>query len=76
LVLASIIVIYHEAVVDPPIFNHVFHGFKEALFNIISVMTGTGYASAPYDTWGTPVMAIVLGATFVGGCARGLRPAD
>jgi len=69
LILSSIIVIYHEAVVDPPIFNHVFHGFKEALFNIISVMTGTGYASAPYDTWGTPVMAIVLGATFVGGCA-------
>jgi trk system potassium uptake protein TrkH len=68
-VLASIIVIYHEAVVDPPIFDHVFHGFKEALFNIISVMTGTGYASAPYDTWGTPVMAIFLGAIFVGGCA-------
>jgi len=69
LTLATIIVIYHEAVVDPPIFDHVFHGFKEAMFNIISVMTGTGYASAPYDTWGTPVMAIVLGATFIGGCA-------
>ena len=32
-------------------------------------MTGTGYASAPYDTWGAPVMAIMLGATFLGGCA-------
>ena len=32
-------------------------------------MTGTGYASAPYDTWGQPVMVIFLGATFVGGCA-------
>ncbi|MCA8900893.1 MAG: TrkH family potassium uptake protein [Hyphomonas sp.] len=64
-----VIVAYHEAVVDPPIFDHIFHGFKEALFNIISVMTGTGYASAPYDTWGQPVMAVFLGATFVGGCA-------
>lgn len=66
---STVIVIYHEAVVDPPIFDHVFHGFKEALFNIISVMTGTGYASAPYDTWGPPVMTIFLAATFVGGCA-------
>lgn len=66
---STIIVVYHEAVVDPPIFDHIFHGFKEALFNIISIMTGTGYASAPYDTWGSPVVVIFLTATFVGGCA-------
>ncbi|KCZ54827.1 hypothetical protein HY29_12950 [Hyphomonas beringensis] len=66
---STAIVVYHEAVVEPPIFDHVFHGFKEALFNIISIMTGTGYASAPYDTWGPPVMTIFLVATFVGGCA-------
>ena len=69
LIFSTIIVVYHEAVVDPPIFDHIFHGFKEALFNIISIMTGTGYASAPYDTWGQPVMVVFLGATFVGGCA-------
>lgn len=64
-----VIVIWHETVVDPPIFDHIFHGFKEAAFNIISVMTGTGYASAPYDTWGEPVVVIFLVATFMGGCA-------
>ncbi|HBF89563.1 MAG TPA: cation transporter [Hyphomonas atlantica] len=69
LAFSTIIVVYHEAVVDPPVFDHIFHGFKEALFNIISIMTGTGYASAPYDTWGQPVMVVFLGATFVGGCA-------
>ena len=66
---STVIVIYHETVVDPPIFDHVFHGFKEAFFNIISIMTGTGYASAPYDTWGPPVLTLFLCATFVGGCA-------
>mgnify|MGYP000542481844 CR=1 FL=1 len=45
------------------------HGFRQALFNIISIMTGTGYASAPYDTWGSPVVVIFLVATFLGGCA-------
>ena len=68
-VLSIIIVSWHEAVVEPPIFDHVFHGMRTALFNIISVMTGTGYASAPYDTWGKPVMIIFLIATFLGGCA-------
>ncbi|WP_300376127.1 TrkH family potassium uptake protein [Henriciella sp.] len=66
---SAVIVIWHEAVVDPPIFDHIFHGFREALFNIISIMTGTGYASAPYDTWGEPVVVIFLIATFMGGCA-------
>ena len=66
---AVVIVGWHEAVVDPPIFDHVFHGFRQALFNIISIMTGTGYASAPYDTWGSPVVVVFLVATFLGGCA-------
>ncbi|MEM5516629.1 TrkH family potassium uptake protein [Henriciella sp. AS95] len=66
---ATVIVVWHEAVVDPPIFNHIFHGFRQALFNIISIMTGTGYASAPYDTWGEPAVVIFLIATFLGGCA-------
>jgi trk system potassium uptake protein TrkH len=66
---ALTIVIWHESVVDPPIFDHVFHGFRQALFNIISIMTGTGYASAPYDTWGSPVVVLFLVATFLGGCA-------
>ncbi|WP_370234875.1 MULTISPECIES: TrkH family potassium uptake protein [Henriciella] len=66
---ALVIVVWHEAVVDPPIFDHVFHGFRQALFNIISIMTGTGYASAPYDTWGEPAVIIFLIATFLGGCA-------
>ena len=66
---AVAIVIWHEAVVDPPIFDHIFHGFRQALFNIISIMTGTGYASAPYDTWGEPAVVVFLIATFLGGCA-------
>lgn len=59
----------HELQVIPPTFENRLHAFRDALFNIVSVMTGTGYASAPYDTWGEPVIAIFLIATFLGGCA-------
>jgi trk system potassium uptake protein TrkH len=44
-------------------------GLKLTIFNTVAVMTGTGFATAPYDTWGVPVQALILGITFVGGCA-------
>lgn len=43
--------------------------FREALFNSVSIMTGTGYASADYTLWGTfpPMVIFFLG--LIGGCA-------
>lgn len=66
---STIVVGYHELDVAPPTFENRMQAFKEALFNVISVMTGTGYASAPYDTWGEPVIVLMLIFTFLGGCA-------
>jgi trk system potassium uptake protein TrkH len=47
--------------------------FLEALryttFNTISVMTGTGYSTTAYDTWGGFSMALLFTLMFVGGCA-------
>ena len=40
-----------------------------AVFSVVSVMTGTGFATKPYDTWGPPVAALILFATFLGGSA-------
>lgn len=45
------------------------NGYIETLFNVVSVMTGTGYATAPYDSWGEPVVMIFLITIFLGGCA-------
>lgn len=38
-------------------------------FNATSIMTGTGYASDEYDTWGTFSPAIFFIIMFIGGCA-------
>lgn len=39
------------------------------LFNVVSVVTTTGYASSDYVAWGPLAMAVFLVASFVGGCA-------
>ncbi|MFV0245903.1 MAG: TrkH family potassium uptake protein [Qingshengfaniella sp.] len=43
--------------------------FREALFNVVSIITGTGYASADYGLWGSfPAVAFFL-IGLIGGCA-------
>ena len=43
--------------------------FREALFNVLSIMSGTGYASANYMEWGTFPVVIFFFIGLVGGCA-------
>ena len=43
--------------------------FRQALFNIISIMSGTGYASADYMLWGAPMVAVFFFIGLIGGCA-------
>ena len=43
--------------------------FRKVLFNVTSIMTGTGYASADYMTWGSfPVVSFFF-IGLIGGCA-------
>mgnify|MGYP003342393326 FL=1 len=42
--------------------------FREASFNGISIMTGTGYVSANFSAWGGFASTILLLVMFIGGC--------
>ena len=42
---------------------------RDVLFSVISVMTGTGYATTSYDQWNEAATAIFLVIMFIGGCA-------
>ena len=42
---------------------------RSILFNIISILTGTGYVNAEFDTWGSFTLILFLGLMFIGGCA-------
>lgn len=46
----------------------VLEGLRLAAFNVVSVVTTTGYANADYNGWGPPAVAIFLMLMFVGGC--------
>ena len=43
--------------------------FRSVIFNIISILTGTGYVNAEFDTWGSFTLILFLLLMFIGGCA-------
>ena len=42
---------------------------RKALFNTVSILTGTGYASADYMQWGGVAVVVMFFAGLIGGCA-------
>lgn len=42
---------------------------RAALFNAVSVLTGTGYSSADYNAWGPLALVTVVLLGLIGGCA-------
>lgn len=43
--------------------------FREALFNVTSIISGTGYASADYMQWGSFLVSVFFFIGLIGGCA-------
>ena len=42
---------------------------RSIFFNVISILTGTGYVNAQFDNWGGFPLLLFLGLMFIGGCA-------
>ena len=42
---------------------------RSIFFNVISILTGTGYVNAQFDRWGGFPLILFLGLMFIGGCA-------
>ena len=49
--------------------HHPEQAIREALFNITSIMTGTGYASVDYMKWGPFLILLFFFIGLIGGCA-------
>ncbi|MCB2113668.1 MAG: TrkH family potassium uptake protein [Parvularculaceae bacterium] len=63
LTLIMLFYVYARFDVDPLI------AFRLAIFNVVSVMTGTGYATADYSAWGGFAIGFFFVIQFIGGCA-------
>ena len=55
--------LYHGGFMGP------LDALRYSTFNVISVMTGSGFASADYGRWGSFAVAVMFVLTFIGGCA-------
>src|SRR3546814_16353541 len=53
--------LYHNELMDP------LDAMRYSTFNVISVMTGSGFATADYVRWGNSVMALMFLRLFIGG---------
>ena len=42
---------------------------RSVFFNVISILTGTGYVNAQFDSWGSFPLVLFLALMFIGGCA-------
>lgn len=42
---------------------------RHALFNVVSIITTTGFVTEDFNTWPTAATFVLLGLMFVGGCA-------
>uniref|UniRef100_UPI0035669213 TrkH family potassium uptake protein n=1 Tax=Actibacterium sp. TaxID=1872125 RepID=UPI0035669213 len=49
--------------------DHIEHAFREATFNVTSIMTGTGFASVDYQLWGAFPVVLFFFLGLIGGCA-------
>jgi trk system potassium uptake protein TrkH len=45
------------------------HAFREAVFQVVSIQTTTGYVSADFDQWNTFAKTLLVVLMFIGGCA-------
>ncbi|MDG4648093.1 TrkH family potassium uptake protein [Roseibacterium sp. SDUM158017] len=45
------------------------HGFREGIFNVTSIISGTGFASVDYQLWGPVPVVIFFFVGLIGGCA-------
>jgi trk system potassium uptake protein TrkH len=45
------------------------HGFREGIFNVTSIISGTGYASVDYQLWGPVPVVLFFFIGLIGGCA-------
>jgi trk system potassium uptake protein TrkH len=42
--------------------------FRHAAFNVVSVVTTTGFATTDYSLWGNAIVGLFFGLMFIGGC--------
>ncbi len=51
------------------LYNNLARSFQDTLFQVVSIMTTTGYGTADYEQWSTNSQFVLFILMFIGGCA-------
>ena len=65
IILACIIILTAYTIID----NSSQLNSRSIFFNVISILTGTGYVNSQFDSWGGFPLILFFGLMFIGGCA-------
>lgn len=65
----AVLMLYNSIGTGSAVFDSTADALRTTAFNVIAIMTGTGYANANYAAWGPGATAIFLMLMFFGGCA-------
>ncbi|MVO16148.1 TrkH family potassium uptake protein [Parasedimentitalea huanghaiensis] len=69
LVIIAVLVAVTSVILTTVFPYHIEQAVREALFNITSIISGTGYASVDYMKWGSFLVMMFFFVGLVGGCA-------
>jgi len=66
LIISILVVVFYLILTSNFTFSEI---LRHSIFNVTSILTGTGFTSTNYNGWGTPIILLFLFITFIGGCA-------
>ena len=66
LIISILVVVFYLILTSNFTFSEI---LRYSIFNVTSILTGTGFTSTNYNGWGTPIILLFLFITFIGGCA-------
>ncbi len=67
LIIVSIIILFVYLLLKNGSFS--FSNLRSVIFNVVSILTGTGYVTKEFDQWGSFPLFYFLILMFIGGCA-------
>lgn len=69
-VIISLVICFSEYIYwEGDFFKSAENVFRHALFQVLSIISTTGFISADYTTWSPFVLVLFFGMMFIGGCA-------
>tara|TARA_B100001093_G_scaffold187744_1_gene180319 strand:+ start:4858 stop:6303 length:1446 start_codon:yes stop_codon:yes gene_type:complete len=67
IILLSILILFTYLTIQYQNFSEV--NLRSVVFNVVSILTGTGYVTKEFDSWGNFPLIFFLMLMFIGGCA-------